>query len=77
MIKNVVITISESCLDRLKSVADALHQEGLTITNLYEFGVIIGHADDKVINILRKHEEIISLTEQKYISISPPDSEIQ
>jgi hypothetical protein len=75
--KNIVITISNSHLNRLKSVADLLCKEGLVITTLYEFGVIIGTADEKIIHTLRQHEEVISLTEEKQANISPPDAEVQ
>jgi hypothetical protein len=75
--KNIVITISESYLDRLKSVADLLCKEGLVITTLYEFGVITGSADENIIHILRQHKEVISLTEEKQASIPPPDAEVQ
>jgi hypothetical protein len=77
MIKNIVITVSESSLDNLKQVADVLRQEGLTIINLHEYGVITGYADDKVIQKLRDHKEIISLTEDKQAFIPPPDADIQ
>lgn len=77
MLKNIVITISESYLDKLKSIADLLKRDGMTITNLYDFGVITGNAEDKIINKLRDHKEIISLTEEKQAFISPPDAEIQ
>ena len=77
MTKNIVITVSESYLDKLKYVADIFIEEGLTITNLYEFGVITGNAEDKVIKKLRSHKEIISLTEDKQIIIAPPNADIQ
>jgi hypothetical protein len=70
MIKNIVITVSESYLDKLKSIADSLRKDGLTITNLYDFGVITGNAEEKIIKKLRDHKEIISLTEEKQAFIS-------
>jgi len=75
--KNIVITVSESYLDKLKSIADILRKDGLTITNLYEFGVITGNAEDKIIKKLRDHKEIISVTEEKRAFIAPPNAEIQ
>jgi hypothetical protein len=76
-VKNIVITVSENYLDKLKSLADSLRKDGLTITNLYEFGVITGSAEDSIIKKLRDHKEIISLTEDKQAFIAPPDAEIQ
>jgi len=75
--KSVVITISESYIDRLKSVAKMLRKEGLIITNLHEYGVITGNAEDNAINKMRQHKEIISLTEDKQAGIAPPESDIQ
>ena len=75
--KNIVITVSENYLDKVKSLADLLRKDGLTITNLYEFGVITGNAEDRIIKKLRDHKEIISLTEDKQAFVAPPDAGIQ
>ncbi|WP_031528142.1 hypothetical protein [Dyadobacter crusticola] len=75
--KSVVITISETYLGSLKTVADELCEEGLTITNLFEFGVITGEAEDQIIDKLRGHKEVISLTEDRPARIAPPDSPVQ
>ena len=75
--KNIVITVSESYLDKLKSIADILSKDGLIITNLYEFGVITGSAKSKTIKKLRGRKEIISLTEEKQVFIAPPDADLQ
>lgn len=75
--KNIVITLSHDCLDRINAVAESMTKEGLTITHLYEYGVITGTVDEMIINTLREREEVISLTEEKQATISPPDSEIQ
>lgn len=75
--RQIVITISEIYLDRLSVVAQQLHQEGLIITHLYEFGVIIGVAEDNTISRIRNHKEVASLVEEKQVDIPPPDKEIQ
>lgn len=75
--KRIVITLSEHYQDRLSVVAEKLRTEGLTITHLYEFGVIVGEAEQKAIDRIKKHKEIISLTVEKEAGIPPPDSEIQ
>lgn len=75
--KNIVITISENHLDNLTSIADLLRKEGLVITNLYDFGVITGSAEERIIKKLRDRKEIISLTEERQAFIAPPDSDIQ
>lgn len=75
--RRIIITISEIYLDRLTIVAEQLHREGLTITHLYEFGVIIGVAEEKIIPKIRNHKEVASLVEEKKVDIPPPDAEIQ
>ncbi len=75
--KRVIITVSEYYLDRLSIVAEGLREEGLTITQLYEFGVIIGVAEEEAIQRIREHKEIEGLTEEKETGIAPPDSEVQ
>lgn len=75
--KRVVITISEYYLDKIGIVAEDLRKEGLIIIHLYEFGVIVGTAEQTTIDRIREHKEIVSLTEEKETGIAPPDSEIQ
>ncbi|NLJ00020.1 MAG: hypothetical protein GX371_02550 [Bacteroidales bacterium] len=75
--KRVVITIEEYYLDQLYVVADDLRSEGLIITQLYEFGVIIGEAAEEAITRIREHKEIAALTEEKQTTILPPDADIQ
>ncbi len=77
MAKNIVITVSENALDKLELLADILRSDGLTITNLFDFGVITGNAEDKVIEKLRGYKEIISLEEDKQAFVAPPDADIQ
>jgi hypothetical protein len=77
MTRNIVITVSESYLDKLQHLAEMFSKEGLTITNLYEFGVITGNAEARVIKKLRNHKEIISLTEDRQAFVAPPESNIQ
>lgn len=75
--RHIIITISEYYLDRLGAVADSLRDEGLIVTQLYEFGVIIGFADEEVIPRIRNRAEIVSLNEEKEATIPPPDADIQ
>lgn len=75
--KRIVITISAYYLDRLDIVAESLREEGVTITRLYEFGVIIGYAEEETIDKIRHHEEIVSLTDEKEVNMPPPDADVQ
>ncbi len=75
--KQIIITISAYYLDRLDVVAENLREEGVTITRLYEFGVIIGYAEEEIIEKIRHHKEIASLTDEKDVVIPPPEEEIQ
>ncbi len=73
----IVITISEIYLDQLSIVAENLREDGLIITHLYDFGVIIGMAEKEVILKIRNHKEIISMSEEKEVNLTPPESDIQ
>jgi hypothetical protein len=75
--RQIVITISTYYLDRLDSVAENLREEGVNITRLYEFGVIVGYAEEETIDKIRHHEEIASLQDEKEVSNPPPDEDIQ
>ena len=75
--KRIVITVSEYYLHELNVVADELREEGVTITQLHEYGVIIGLAADETIERIRHHKEVAALTEEKEARIAPPDTEIQ
>lgn len=77
MMLQIIITISEIYLDRLTIIAEELHKEGLLIIHIYEYGVIIGMVNEKLIPVIRNYKEIISLVEDKRIDIPPPDSEVQ
>jgi len=76
-VKNVVITISEEYLEKMDVLAEIWEKSGLHITQKFEFGVITAQAEDDLIKLLKEKKEIISLTEDKEVSISPPDSNIQ
>jgi len=75
--KKIVITVSAYYLDRLDVVAENLREEGVTITRLYEFGVIVGYAEEETIDKIRLHDEIVSLTDEKEVGIPPPEEDIQ
>lgn|GEM_PF-548748 len=75
--KKIVITVSAYYLDRLDVVAENLREEGVTITRLYEFGVIVGYAEEETIDKIRQHDEIVSLTDEKEVGIPPPEEDIQ
>jgi len=75
--RHIIITISEFYLDRLGDVAESLREEGLIVTQLYEFGVIIGFADEETIPRIRNRVEIVSLNDEKEATIPPPDHDIQ
>lgn len=77
MKKNVIITISEDYLDNINSVVNLLNKDGLAIGNIFEFGIITGIVDENKIENIKKHPEILSLSEDEPQKISPPENEIQ
>ncbi len=77
MKKNLVITLSDKYIGRIKEIVKMLSNDGLVIANVYEFGVITGTTEEINVEKIKKHKEIEALTEELNISISPPDSELQ
>jgi phosphoserine phosphatase len=77
MKKNLVITLSDKYIGRIKEIAKMLSNDGLVVTNVYDFGVITGTTEEINVDKIKKHKEIEALTEELNISISPPDSELQ
>jgi MoaA/NifB/PqqE/SkfB family radical SAM enzyme len=75
--RQIVITISAYYLDRMDKVADTLREEGVTITRLYEFGVIVWYAEEDTIARIRHQKEIASLRDEKEAEIPPPGEDIQ
>jgi len=75
--KQIVITISSYYLDRLDIVAENLRKEGVTITRLYEFGVIIGYAEEETINQSVITKRLSLYRTRKRQPIPPPDADIQ
>lgn len=75
--KSVVLTIAESEVGKIKSIAEMLKKDGLEVSQILDFGLIFGHAEDAVIKKLREHKEVVSLTEEQRVNIAPPDSKIQ
>lgn len=75
--KRIIITVSEYYLHELNVVADELREEGVTITQLHEYGVIVGLAAEETIERIRHHKEVAALTEEKEVKIAPPDAQIQ
>lgn len=73
MKKNVVITVAEQYLNCLDAIADKLRAEGLQIKRQYEFGVIIGVIEEKNMDKILTHKEIVSCSEEKKIQLPPPD----
>lgn len=77
MEKNVIITVAEQHLNNLGAIADKLRADGLHIKRLYEFGVIIGVVEERIIDKILAHKEIESCSEEKRIQLPPPDEEEQ
>ena len=75
--KRIIITVSEYYLQQLNVVADELREEGVTITQLHEYGVIVGLAAEETIERIRRHKEVAALTEEKEVRIAPPEAQVQ
>ena len=77
MKKKVIITISEQYLNGLDSVVAKLKEDGLVVSRLYDYGVIVGEIEENNLDYILVHKEVLSCSEEKKIHITPPDSDIQ
>lgn len=75
MNKKVIITISESEVDKTKKISRLLKRDGLIIENVFDYGIITGFIDN--LDKLDKYSEILDFNEEIIYKINPPDSEIQ
>jgi hypothetical protein len=69
MKKRLVITLHEHFTYRLHDLAEEMRSEGLTVTGVFDFGVITGEAEEEDLPQLRDHEEVQSLEEDKEVGI--------
>lgn len=77
MKKNVVITLSDEYIDKVKSIAESLTQEGLNVQDVFEFGIITGQLEEETIEKIKNRPEILELSEDKKRRyIDPPSSDI-
>ena len=72
--ENIVITISDTEIPKLGNLVELFANEGMTINYVFEFGVIIGTADQGTIERLKTHKEIESIEVEKLVNLSPPES---
>lgn len=74
---NVIVTIDKDHLDDLKNVALKLEKEGLSISDVKDYGLIFGQLDSSKISKIKNHKEVANVESDNYIQLPPPDSEIQ
>jgi len=69
MKKRLVITLYEKYTYRLRDLAEEMKGEGLTVTGIFDFGVITGEAEEQDMPKLSNHEEVQSLEEDREVGI--------
>ena len=68
--KSIVITLSDKDIDKLETMLKLLSEDGLKVTDSYEFGVIIGTIDNNdIIEKILKYPEVLSVTDEKISTI--------
>ena len=75
--KDIIITIADKYFDKIPEIVEYFKSKGLEVTNVFEFGVVTGRANEETINYLRNLNEVAVLQEDTLASIPPPESEIQ
>ncbi|PWV47020.1 hypothetical protein [Chitinophaga sp. S165] len=74
---DLIITLNEDSLGNLNSVVERLKNQGVAVSDVTTYGVIMGKGDSSLINKLSKDKEIESVIEDYYTQLPPPESEIQ
>lgn len=75
---DVVITLAEDHISRIKTVAERLTAQGLSINDVLEnSGLITGSMQPGKIAKLRKAKGVMALELSGDVQIAPPDSSIQ
>lgn len=57
---NIVVALSDESLSRFEEIKQELTQEGFSIQHSFEYGVIIGTANEETLQKIRKHPDVIS-----------------
>jgi hypothetical protein len=75
---DVVVTLAEDHISRIKTVAKRLTTQGLSINEVLETsGLITGSMQPDKIERLRKTKGVMALELSGDVQIAPPDSSIQ
>ncbi len=74
---DLIITLNEDSLSNLNSVVERLKQQGVAVSDVTTYGVIMGKGDSSLISKLSKDKEIESVIEDYYTQLPPPESGIQ
>ena len=74
----VLVTIDEKSLGRVKSLASALKKSGLKVSKVMETsGIVAGTARPTDFARIKRHKGVAALEVAGTVSIAPPDAEIQ
>lgn len=68
--KKIVITIRDSEIPNIKNLTKLFASAGLIISDVFEFGVIIGSADEYTMKVLKTYKEIEWIDEEKWYDIN-------
>jgi len=74
---SLIITVRRDYLHKLKELAERFQQQGLTISQITDYGVIMGEGDATVKNRIRSEREVESVITDFYTQLPSPDSDIQ
>ena len=61
----------------MPSILERFKKEGLSVSNVTDYGVIMGSADKRSFEKWSREKEVESIVEDAFTQLPPPDSAIQ
>jgi len=77
MMVDLIITLHKDDVKDMASLLERFKQEGLSISNVTDYGVIMGRGDKSIIEKLSQQKEVESVMEDYYTQLPPPEADIQ
>lgn len=77
MEQKLIITIDEDKKDSVENIIEALKENGVDVTKVYSYGVLVAKGDSNKMAQLRSIEGIQEITFEPGIQLPPPDADIQ
>ena len=77
MMIDLIITLKMDDVKDMTSLVERFQQQGLSVSNVTDYGVIMGRGDKSLIPKLSQQKEVESVMQDYYTQLPPPHSDIQ